>query len=306
MKKKVLFIIFLISFIITAPAFSQKSGVLTTNDGKLHYTTYGNGTPILIINGGPGLDSDGFSPLAELLSDKNLTILFDQRGTGKSALEKIDNTTITMKLMAQDIERLRTHLNIKDWIVLGHSFGGWMAEYYASCYPEHVKGMILSSSGGIDLEVLDYVGANINIRLSETEKKSLKYWIGEIKKGDTSYNAKYKKGEFLAPAYLYDRKFVPQLAERLAHVNLQINKLIFQNLRKINFDCKDTLRNFVKPVLIIQGRQDIVGEETAFKAHSTLRNSTVVFLNECGHYGWLDQKTRYKKEIDKFLAVVEK
>ncbi|WP_279615096.1 alpha/beta fold hydrolase [Desulfospira joergensenii] len=294
------------NFIIIPPAFSQKSGFLITDDGKIHYQTYGSGSPFLIINGGPGLDSEGFSPLAELLSDKYLTILFDQRGTGKSALKKIDNTTITMKRMAQDIESLRAHLNIKDWIVLGHSFGGWMAEYYASRYPERIKGMILSSSGGIDLEVLNYVSANINIRLSEAEKESLKYWLEKIRQGDTGYDAKYKKGECLAPAYLYNKKFVPQVAERLAHTNLQINKLVFRNLHEINFDCKETLRNFSKPVLIIQGRQDIVGDGTAFRAHSILRNSTVVFLNECGHYGWLDQKEQYIQEIDKFLASVNK
>ena len=304
--KKVLFIFFLLNFIIISPALSRKSDFLAIDEGKIHYITYGSGAPILIINGGPGLDSEGFSPLAELLSDKYSAILFDQRGTGKSLLEKIDNTTITMDLMVQDIEKLRKHLNIKDWIVLGHSFGGWLAEYYASCYPESIKGMILSSSGGIDLEILNYVGANINIRLSEAEKESLKYWLEKIKNGDDSYNARYKKGEILAPAYLYNRKFVPQLAKRLAHADLQINKLVFENLKKINFDCKDTLSQFSKPVLIIQGRQDIVDQGIAYKAHSILRNSTLVFLNECGHYGWLDQQEQFKKELDKFLVSIDK
>ena len=303
--KKILFILFFVNFIIISPVFSQEDQFVTTDDGVIHYQTYGTGMPILVINGGPGLDSDGFAPLAELLSDTYQVILFDQRGTGKSTLDHIDNTTITMELMAKDIETLRQHLQIHDWIVLGHSFGGWLAEYYASVYPEHIKGMILSSSGGIDLEILDYVGANINIRLSETQRKSLNYWLEQIKQGDTSYHAQYKKGEYLAPAYLYNRAFVPQLAERLAHVDLHILDLIYQDLRRIPFDCKDTLRDFAKPVLIIQGRQDIVGPEIAYKAHSILKNSTVVLLNECSHYGWLDQKEQYKAAIEQFITSID-
>ena len=304
--KKTVFVILLFPLLIVSPVFSQEDGFITTDDGVIHYQTYGSGMPLLIINGGPGLDCEGFAPLAELLSDTYMTILFDQRGTGQSSLEKIDNTTITMELMLKDIEALRTHLQIQDWIVLGHSFGGWLAEYYASFYPEHIKGMILSASGGIDLEILDYVGANINIRLSEAQKESLNHWVEQIKQGDTSYHAKYKKGESLAPAYLYDRTFVPQLAERLAHVNLDITNLVYQDLHKIDFDCSDTLRDFARPVLIIQGRQDIVGPEIAYKAHSVLKNSKMVFLNECSHYGWLEQAELYKAEVTQFIASIDR
>lgn len=303
--KKVLLIVLLIHSIVVPSVFSQESGFFNIDGGKIHYKTYGSGPPLLIINGGPGLDCEGFSPLAELFSDRYMTILFDQRGTGKSELKSVDDTTITMDLMAQDIEGLRANLGIEKWIVLGHSFGGWLAEYYASLFPERIKGMILSSSGGIDLEILDYVTANIRIRLSETQKESLDYWIEQIKQGDTSYNAKYKKGEALAPAYLYNRDLVPQLAKRLANADLQINGLVFRNMQAIDFNCKKTLSDFSKPVLIIQGRQDIVGAEIALKAHSVLQNSKLVLLNECGHYGWLDQETQYKKEINQFVASIE-
>jgi proline iminopeptidase len=87
---------------------------------------------VLIINGGPGMNSDGFVGVAQKLSKNNRTIIYDQRGTGRSTLTKTDTSTITMKLMAADIEALRKQLNIKSWIILGHSFGGMLASYYAS------------------------------------------------------------------------------------------------------------------------------------------------------------------------------
>jgi proline iminopeptidase len=152
MKRALLMILLGLTF--SNMVICQEDGLIETNNGVLHYKKYGNGEPLLIINGGPGLDCEGFVPLAELLSDKFMTILFDQRGTGKSILNKVDSTTVTMDLISQDIETIRNYLKIDKWIVLGHSFGGFVAEYYAVHYPKVIKAMILSSTGGIDLGVL--------------------------------------------------------------------------------------------------------------------------------------------------------
>ena len=71
------------------------------------------------------------------------------------------------------------------------------------------------------------------------------------------------------------------------------------------FDCSESLKSFTKPVLIIQGRQDIVGDGTAYETHSILKNSTVVFINKSCHYSWLEQSKQYKAEVEKFLASVD-
>ena len=291
---------------LSVPGICREDGFIKTENGVIHYITFGNGEPLLIINGGPGLDCEGFKPLAELLSDKYMTILFDQRGTGKSELQPVDSTTVTMELMAKDMETIRKHLKIKKWIVLGHSFGGWMAEYYATRYPESIKAMILSSSGGINMKILNYFTANLQMRLSQTERDSLKYWNDRFKEGDTTYFAGYSRGKYLASAYLFKKELVPKLAKRLAFGgNPKITALVYKDLYKISFDCSNSLKNFSKPVLIIQGRQDIVGDGTAYEAHSVLKNSKMVFINESCHYSWWEQSKEYKAEVEKFLASVD-
>ena len=293
-------------FLISTHLLGQVVGNFKTNDGFIHYKVFGKGTPLLIINGGPGMNSDGFSPLAELLSDKFMTILSDQRGTGKSELKTVDSSTVTMDLMIQDIEALRKHLHIKKWVILGHSFGGWLAQYYASKYPENLDGLILSGSGGIDLELLDYFSANTAIRLGISENDSLAYWNKKITDGDTTYNAKFQRSKVLASAYLFKKDFIPVIAKRLTQAKPIITGLVFKDLYKINYNCKKSLENFAKRVLIIQGRQDIVGDGTAYKAHLILKNSTLIFLNNCGHYGWIDQKEKYKLEIVNFISNLAK
>ena len=53
-------------FLITYNFQAQTEETIEYKDGKLHYSTYGAGDPVLIINGGPGISSDGFGELAKL------------------------------------------------------------------------------------------------------------------------------------------------------------------------------------------------------------------------------------------------
>jgi len=293
----------LITFFATnLECFSQEEGIATAMDKTpIHYKIIGKGEPLLIINGGPGMNSSGFEGLANKLASGNEVILYDQRGTGGSKLSVLDSTTINMKLMIGDIESLRQYMHIEKWIILGHSFGGMLASYYAVLHPEHIKKIILSSSGGIDLGLLSYVSSSINSKLTKEELQAVNYWTQQISSGDTSYHARIERGMNLAPAYVYDRKWVPVIAERLTQGNSRINQLVWDDLRKIKFNCLNLLSSFDQPVLIIQGKQDIVKPETAELSHKAFKNSTVVFIDHCVHYGWLDNEVDYLKAVKNFL-----
>ena len=100
-----------------------------------------NGRPILFLHGGPG---GGIGPDHRRYFDPDhyRVILFDQRGSGKStpAAELAENTTWEL---VRDIEKIRAHLKIKDWIVFGGSWGSTLALAYAETHPEYVKALVL-------------------------------------------------------------------------------------------------------------------------------------------------------------------
>ncbi len=296
--------IYLIIILLNVIVYSQTEETINNGNAKIFYRIYGKGIPLLIINGGPGMKSDGFVDLAVKLSKNYRTIIYDQRGTGKSFIENPDTSNITMKLMIDDIECLRKYLKINEWVILGHSFGGMLASYYTSFYPGNVKALILSSSGGVDLELLNDVRNSIDSKLSKKQLAEIKYWGNKIAKGDTSHFAKLQRGLALANAYVYNKKNIPVIAERLTQSTPAITDLVWHDLRKINFDCKPKLISFDKPALIIQGKQDIVDKNIAETAHKVLKNSKLVFLDRCVHYGWLDRPDEYFKQINKFLQSI--
>ncbi|MDX6191488.1 alpha/beta fold hydrolase [Flavobacterium sp. Fl-318] len=294
--------IFLFTFLLLlSKTFAQTEGLAKNNDASLtYYKTFGKGEPLLIINGGPGMNSNGFEAMAKTLSQNQETIIYDQRGTGKSKLVKLDATTISMRLMADDIESLRKHLKIKKWNILGHSFGGMLASYYATIYPNSIDKLILSSSGGVDLTLLKSANL-IEAGLNQAQKDSLNYWNDKIEKGDTSYTARIGRGRAMAPAYVYDQKYAPIIAERLTQGNSTINGLLWADMQKMNFDCKAKLKNFKNPVLVIQGKEDIISNEIGEIANKTFPNSKLILLEHSKHYGWLDAREKYFLEINSFL-----
>ena len=60
-----------------------------------------------------------------------------------------------MDAFLMDIENLRAHFGFDAWFVMGHSFGGMLASYYVSKYPQKVDKLILSSSAGVDEKLFE-------------------------------------------------------------------------------------------------------------------------------------------------------
>lgn len=286
-------------FLSIPSAFGQQQGNVATEDGNIYYEVYGEGKPLLIINGGPGFNSRGFENLAQELSKSNQVILYDQRATGNSTLTKVNAETVTLKNMVEDIEVLRCHLQFDSWVILGHSFGGMLAYAYATAYPEHITGMIQSSSGGYDLSLLG--NTDFTRHLSEKVRDSFSYYNQRVRRGDMAYTTRYKRAYFMAHAYLYETSEIETVARRLLEVNSEINALVWQNMRDINFDVTDEIKKFQKPVLIIHGKNDIVNMNIPKRAHEILPQSELVLLEQCKHYGWIDRKKAYYSAINNFL-----
>jgi proline iminopeptidase len=110
---------------------------------ELYYEQCGNprGKPVVFLHGGPGA---GLVPDYRRFFDPEVyrVILFDQRGSGRSVPHASldDNTTWHL---VQDIEQLREHFGVDQWLVFGGSWGSTLALAYAETHPERVNGLVL-------------------------------------------------------------------------------------------------------------------------------------------------------------------
>jgi len=109
----------------------------------LHVEECGNpaGLPVVFVHGGPGAGCEAYHR-SFFDPERYRIILFDQRGAGRSTphAELQDNTT--QELVA-DMEQIRTHLGIEQWVLFGGSWGSTLSLVYAETHPERVLGLIL-------------------------------------------------------------------------------------------------------------------------------------------------------------------
>ena len=130
--------------ILFPPIEPYRTGFLSVSDiHTLYYEEAGNpkGKPVLFLHGGPG---GGIQKIYRQYFDPAFyrIILFDQRGCGQSTpfAELKQNTTWDL---VEDIEKIRSHLKIKQWLVFGGSWGSTLALSYAIRHPQPVLGLVL-------------------------------------------------------------------------------------------------------------------------------------------------------------------
>ncbi len=121
------------------------TGYIQVKGGKVWYIIVGKGnkTPILLLHGGPGVPSYYLNPLKEL-GDERPVIFFDQLGCGRS--DKITDTSLlTTENFVEQLEQVRKALGLKEYYLLGQSWGTMLGTDYYLKYPEGMKALILSS-----------------------------------------------------------------------------------------------------------------------------------------------------------------
>jgi proline iminopeptidase len=271
---------------------------------ELYVEECGNpeGLPVIFLHGGPGA---GFEPANRRFFNPEIyrIILFDQRGAGRSHphASLVDNTTADL---VADMELIRIHLNIDNWVVFGGSWGSTLALVYAQSHPARVLAMILRGiflcrpqeiqwfyqEGASRLfpdywqdflaqipvdERGDLVGAYFRRLTGEDEiarmaaAKAWSLWEGRC---STLLNDKEK----------YQRFSSPHVALSLARI--EAHYFINNSFLSLNQILRDAYRLADIPGIIVHGRYDVVCPiENAFQLQKAWPRSQLRVIPDCGH-----------------------
>ena len=127
---------------LDASAQRARQGLLSLETARIFYEVVGEGEPIIVVHGGPGLDHEYLQPGLDALAIRSTLIYYDQRGTGRSAAA-LDSTAINLDAFIEDIDALRQALGYERVSVLAHSWGALLGIEYAARHPEAIRGLIL-------------------------------------------------------------------------------------------------------------------------------------------------------------------
>ena len=287
-----------------ASAHENSADGKVTRDGiDLFYTIVGtSGDYVLVLSGGPGEDIRSMQGIADELGKKYRCIMWEQRGTGRSKLPRYNSSMINLNAYMEDIEALRKHLDAEKFVVVGNSWGMILGLAYASTYSNAVRAVVTLGSGPITYEYLGVFVDNQSTRLWPSEIEIRDFWREPAREAANFDRANFERLRAATSAYFYDRRKALQLAMELDpnDYNFRVPPAFLKAEGK--YDIRPTLGTIAAPVLLLQGRQDLAGEANICEAHSLIANSTLAFIDKCGHLPWLEQPEQTWKIVDDFLA----
>jgi proline iminopeptidase len=302
MKKYLVLLIFYthVACCLNVNAQWTSKEIITTDSIRLRYYTKGIGQPVLMISGGPGYNAVYLFSAADSLSSSAYRstdlkfIVPDLRGTGSSTIQEGHEASITFGRIINDLDQIRQQEGVTNWIIMGHSFGGLLASYYARVHPGSVKGLVLLSS----VSPAGFWGSNIlaqkSIRLREHELQMLEQINRQLDKGhDEKLKQEYDR--ILLPVYLGSRTDTTNVAIALKgiKINTRCFTAMLDNNREPLSELEKNISPYKGPVLILHGRMDPTGEGQAYENQKRLPQAGLEFINRAGHFLWVENSTLF-------------
>ncbi len=233
---------------------------LKANGTRLFFDVVGSGfkpleaamqpKPTLIaLHGGPGLDHSYFRPILDVLGEDAQVLYVDLRGQGRSA--RHSNEYYQVGIMADDVVALCSELGIEKPIVLGHSFGGYVALTMAVRSPDLLGGLILFSTApvdlGYDLDTLEQLAGRELREIAEREQAGV---------ASDAEMQRYFSEVFPLYWYQYKPEFLKGILGKTVF-NQEIGPYMQPRLRR-EYDLRSQLASIRTPTLVLHGRHDWV------------------------------------------------
>jgi proline iminopeptidase len=272
---------------------------IRTSDGvDLYVTVKGKGTSCLYVHGGPGSGSYWMEKFSgEMLEQHFQMIYLDQRGSARSSSPKDKN--YAMDRMVRDFEEVRTALEIKQWVTLGHSFGGILQMGYIQRHPQTVIGMIMlncslnakeSTKESIPkaCELLNITDISPYTDESIPLFERLNKLYGELRKQDLWWKmgyASHKSYDIMSASF-----------EEVQNFNNDLSNIIMPEEYLVDF--KKAVANVKIPVLFFYGKTDWMVGPNHFKGVSF--PEMILWGSDVGHVASLENQGDLEKAITSY------
>jgi proline iminopeptidase len=297
--------------------YPQQDGFVDAHGVLIYYVTFGSGPPLVVVHGGPGADHTYFLPYLLPLARTHRLVFIDERGSGRS--QRLEDTSLyTVENMADDVEAVREALKLGKISLLGHSYGGVLAQAYALKYQQNLSHLILNSTFPSTKQMNEVLArekaqmpADKLKRLNELEQAGL------FGKGEAWEHGRYP-AEYAALAwgpgyfpFLYgarpDPTYDPMGQETGTSWELYRvmwgehgEFVIDGNLKSVEY--VDRLATIHVPRLVIAGDHDECDPTLSKEMHEKIAGSTLVILPNSGHMNFVDQPDLWEKAVEGFLG----
>ncbi len=295
--------------------YEMQEGFVDAHGVLIYYAAVGRGAPLMIVHGGPGASHDYLLPYLLPLARHNRLIFIDERGSGKS--EKLEDPSgYTVENMVEDVEAVRQGLKLGKISLLGHSYGGVLAQAYALKYQKNLSHLILCSTFYSTKEMNQVFQKELAAMDPQARQK-----IAAMEKDGLYDKGKpWEKGRYPADYMVaaWGDGYFPYLYQKRPDANYDPigsgvmswdlyremwgshgEFVIDGNLKSVEYG--DKLKTITVPTLITAGDHDECDPVQSKEMQQKIAGSKLVILPQSGHMTFVDQPALYLKAVGDFL-----
>lgn len=273
--------------------------MLPIRDVSLNLKVMGQGDPLVLMHGGPGLDYSTLSTF-EPLADRYTLVFYDHRCNGRSTG---DVQSMTWENLTADADALRQRLGYDQWAVLGHSFGGLVALEYALRYPTRLSHLLLLDTCA-DAHWVQHIAPDILARRGysrDAVASARRFFSGDLAPAEMLRLARkfvgayyYHLGLLRAPKALWSGLRVKMRPEAFVFG--------FKDLYT-GWTVMDQLHTIDVPTLVLAGRFDFLSpsEHNAIVA-DRMPNAELEIIERAGHLPHEEQTAEVLRIVRRFLS----
>lgn len=282
----------------TSPA--EQGASFETGGVTIWYEVRGSGpgTPLVVVNGGPGFDHSYLhcSACWDRLAKGRRVVFYDQRGNGRSS-ELKDGQSCSLADQVADLEALRAHLALEKMDLLGHSWGGYLVMAYAARQPGRVAHLLIVDSAAPKIQDTAFLFKYIYPE-TQAREDALAF---AVELGDGEAIAADLK-EYMSMLFYTKEAREAFLARSSAFVYRQkVNKAVWGDLQR--FDLNPELAKFSFPTLVVSGRYDFnVAPSVAWAIHRAIPGSELALFERSGHLPFCEESETFVSRVEAFLS----
>ena len=271
------------------------------NGVKLFYQTMGSGPPLMCMHGGLGADHSSYIPQFLELTDQWTLILYDHRGNGRS--RPIEWEGVTHETWAADADALREYLGYEKMSLLGHSYGGFLAQEYAARYQERLDALILlCTAPAWDYGEVIEANARARAKTPETLAAVEEALTEEPVAEDEDFQRILK---LMAPLYFHRPEEFPEFVEAFLQDTI-FSAAAWNHCSSVclpEFNMMAELPKIQVPTLVLSGIDDwITPAEQGRRIHEALPNSELVIFEKSGHVPNIEENELFFRTLREWLS----
>ena len=253
--------------------------------------------PLVAINGGMIFDHGMLWPALSPLAAQRQIILYDLRGRGESSSPP-DPTAASIEDDADDLGALRRALGIRQWDVLGHSWGGGIAMLGVSRDLAGTRRLVTVDAVGPTSEWIPILRRNALAKLRGEARNRLER-IDEdlLTSSDPEIHA--EQTQAIYPAWFMDDEMPSRFA--LPRKLNPTGSAVLARLRAQHYDWRRALGNISVPVLVVHGELDPLPVETSTQVASAIPSARHVVIPAAGHMPFWEAPDVFFPAVEQFL-----